>query len=267
MKEQKKKNEFKIDKKKWQVNYDNPSLSGIELRDAENNLISFITIKYDFDTGCGAHRIVVPVNKKLEPIFPKERTFEERIQDKRRLQSKSVVGLSTTSSARRSQAYRRRKANERLLKSNAIPTQEVQSELNDIPAEVVAPAKCVDEPEEPIEIEEVNTTAIASDSSTVMDCVDGPQAEILPQSSKLIERVDELEAGPSRVDNPSVKDFERSRRSDPKKLPNTASLKYLLKQVSPGSKITLADGTVIKKSRRGGARAGAGRKRTRDTPK
>lgn len=43
-------------------------------------------------------------------------------------------------------------------------------------------------------------------------------------------------------------------------------VKLLLKSAPPGACVILADGTVVKKSRRGGARAGAGRKRSRPLP-
>lgn len=43
-------------------------------------------------------------------------------------------------------------------------------------------------------------------------------------------------------------------------------VKLLLKTAAPGASIILPNGTVIKKSRRGGARAGAGRKRSRPLP-
>jgi hypothetical protein len=43
-------------------------------------------------------------------------------------------------------------------------------------------------------------------------------------------------------------------------------IKRLLKSAPPGAALVLSNGTVIKKSRRGGARAGAGRKRSRPLP-
>lgn len=278
----------------WKDNYENESLSGIEFRKGKTNeIVNFIAIKHDEILDDNTFRIAVKVADDDTFTLPPKQTFEEMIQSKRRQQmmlygSGNATSTSTSLSdraarrvaaaARRQQAFTaaisrqraqepqlvagpssgivsaRRRPTPRLsarsrkgaLKRRSPKRPVPASPVRQVPIRPTAGPSNVTHPTPP-----TNTTPASvsyeplSDEalSSFLDTSGAPP----PPNKKVVTSVKELFKH-----NPNL-----SVAVQPKRI------KMLLKDAPPGATIEMPDGTVLKKSRRGGARAGAGRKRSR----
>lgn len=79
----------------WRNNYDNKSLSGIEVLANDGQIVNFITIHHkEVLKDKEAHRTIIRLDENSKPILPAKKTFEELIQAKRRQQA-ILFGHST----------------------------------------------------------------------------------------------------------------------------------------------------------------------------
>lgn len=246
------KKDIKIDKKNWKVNYENPLLSGIELRDMKDNLVHFVAIKDDGEP----HRIMMHVNPNGEPIFPRQQTFEEKIQEKRRQASRST--LSTTTNTRRSSSRRRHDG-------RSMPLEQDSSEAG-------AEFQHYDEHGQPINGDEIPEEAWnwPSNHNDTHNVTRAPPPDHVDASSSLnwTPRPSTSRPNPSRGSKSSRRRSTKSNnrsRARPRSQARPAASKQLvngkpkldlkavraiLKPLAPGTIVTLPDGRVIKKSNR-----------------
>lgn len=278
------------DKYAWETNYHNKSISGIEVKDKNGRVVHFIAI-YHNETlhDIKQHRVTIRLDENGQPMLPPPQTFEEIIQAKRRQQmllygsgatsTNTTTNQTTngTNAARRAAAATKRaKAN---LNRRSVPT---------IPAPQPAPSSTRrsvpggdskrshskkkaskatprqrPQPASKVQLSEntladsfqceeslANTSFDAHTNSTVSDTISVVEQPIPSSSAKPVVT--------------SMKDLNKNNpllsSMDPKEV------KQMVRSAPPGTSIVLPNGTVIRKSRRGGARAGAGRKRSRPLP-
>lgn len=85
-----------LDKCAWRSNYEDKTLSGIEVHASDGQIVNFITIRHkEVLKDREAHRTIVRLDDNSKPILPAKKTFEELIQAKRRQQA-ILYGHSTT---------------------------------------------------------------------------------------------------------------------------------------------------------------------------
>lgn len=269
----------------WQENHANKALSGIEFRRGKSNeLVNFITIKHDeILDPASSFRIAIIVDDEDNTFkLPPKQTFEEMIQAKRRQQMLlyGAGNFATNTSALSERAARRvaamarrqsslnvaiNRQNSRNLDSNTCPnirsrksSKSSRSKSSKRPSSARAPTvqksspttKTVNLKTTPKLIDpNVPSTSEASRSLAAAPVILNASDDSLTSetnSSKLITSMKELAR-----QNPTLGPTDKKQ------------IRTLLRSAAPGASIVLANGTVIKKSRRGGARAGAGRKRNR----
>lgn len=257
-------------KSSWEENYQNKSLSGIEIRDKDGKLVSFIAIRYDeiLDKNT-IHRITIKIDENAKPILPPAQTFEEIIQAKRRQQmllygsgSSTTTTLSDRTARRVAAAARQSSASRPLPPSRRVavtlpkPSRSSKSKKKKSSGSKKAKPAVSALKTEPLKLnaesQASKQAAPRSKSNTSPAANPAANAPVtLPPSTSASSVVT------------SMKDFKKHMPSlpiDPKEV------KLLLKSAPPGACVVLADGTIVKKSRRGGARVGAGRKRSRPLP-
>lgn len=237
----------------WESNYSNKKLSGIEVKDKDGILVNFVTIKHDeiLDNNT-PHRITINLDENEKPRLPPRQTFDEIIQAKRRQQmllygsgSSNSGALLSDRTARRVAAAARQTASAASLSRRSMTgiSRRTSSNRNRSRSRK-KPRRIIKSSLDPAErIPTVTPKKVVAEPP---------------------ENVDEPTPGTSAQVITSMKDLNKQnamfKSVDPKEV------KLLLKSALPGSSIVLPNGTVIKKSRRGGARAGAGRKRSRPLP-
>lgn len=268
----------------WRENHANKSLSGIEFRKVKTNeLVNFITIKHDeILERMSSFRVAIIVSEDDNTFtLPQKQTFEEMIQAKRRQQmllygaggftantsalseraARRVAAMarrqsslnvainrqsarnlnSTTSPAIRSRKSSKSSRNRSSKKSSSSKT---SSKLKSVPSKTAAPKPML-KPTDP----NVPSTSGTSKSSNVTPVVLNASDDSLASdasNTKMITSMKELAR-----QNPMLGATDKKQ------------IRSMLRSAAPGASIVLSNGTVIKKSRRGGARAGAGRKRNR----
>lgn len=274
-----------LDPKKctWEQNYHNQNLSGIEFRRSKgNDLVKFIAIKHADKSE--PYRIIIQVNEADETFtLPPKQTFEEMIQAKRRQQMLLYgPGTSSTSSsavlsdraARRVAAAARRQSNLGAAASRQHGTETAESARRSRLRVRPSKKKGKKKPSKPA----------ANNSSTTAPEATTSKAIIVNNNNDSTFKVPKTNAQPTKAKSSLAQKAEVKPPSEP--IPSTSGkvltsmkelvkhnpllssidtkeVKMLLKSAPPGASIVLPNGTVIRKSRRGGARAGAGRKRSR----
>lgn len=278
------------DRSNWEMNCNNKSISGIEVRDKNGKLVSFITIKHDEVLENKApHRITIKLNDNSEPLLPPPQTFEEIIQAKRRQQqllynhassSASTATLSNRTARRVATAARQTVSAAVALgrrgisgsNSRTLPRSNIRSSSNRGRSNKRSKKK-VKSTLGVIETSlQTNSTTAPQQQFPANTQPKVPPITISTNHSKnrapeIIHHQNSFEPTPSTSTASvvtSMKDLNKNnpllQSVDPKEV------KLLLKSAPPGASVVLPNGTVIKKSRRGGARAGAGRKRSRPLP-
>lgn len=253
------------DRSVWEDSYNNKALSGIEFKDHNGKLVNFIVVKHDEILEKNRpHRITIRLNENAEPILPPPRTFEEIIQAKRR-QQMILYGSGSSSSAALSERVRRVAAAARQRVSAAAANVSRRS--------IASNRRCVN----PIRSTNRNRSRTKSRSRKKARPALVSSPDGIPSTSKTTtapinpethepEQNDPAEPSPGTSSQvfTSLKDLNKFNPLF--KSVDTKEVKLLLKSAPPGASIVLPNGTVIKKSRRGGARVGAGRKRSRPYP-
>lgn len=201
---------IEFSKSNWEANYNNKNISGIEFKDASGNIVHFVVIENKSNPQqinneqqlCKdkAFRSVVQISEDGRPILPEKQTFDQLIQEKRRLQA-ILYNNSTSSAATTASTLTHRRA------VNAVRRIARQTALK-----------------KSLKTTKKSTSASSSKSGSI-------SLKTSDQKKKFYNKVD----------------------------PKIA--KALIRSAPAGSTVTLPDGTLIKKSRRGGARPGAGRRR------
>lgn len=278
-----------LDKSNWEVSYNNKSISGIEVRDRNGKLVNFITIKHDeVLENKVPHRITIKLNENSEPLLPPPLTFEEIIQAKRRQQqllynhaasTSSNTTLSTRTARRVATAARqtvsaavalsrrgipgatRRRLPRSTLRGTSArgrtkksrrkpkPTQDggidiqQQTIKQELPIQPKVPPITISTNHSKNRIPEVINSHHYNNHQNSFEPTPSTSTGSVITSMRDLNK-----------NNPLLQSV------DPKEV------KHLLKAAPPGASVVLPNGTVIKKSRRGGARAGAGRKRSRPLP-
>lgn len=286
--------------KNWESNYSNKLLSGIEIRNNKGKLVNFIIIKHDeILDNKQSHRISINLNENSEPLLPEPQTFEQMIQAKRRQQnilfaqskdshhhriqhhSSTKTNRPTTSSVLTSANNRtiRRTATRRSV-TNAISRARKTLKNKRIASSVVSGQVLVGKKRK-IPKSTLNTFAnqkpstssgtIATLSTTNPSTSAGSMNKI--KKGKIEKKSKELKASSKNGSLSATSTAGQSTSSgivSSKKIAETEmdpkELKLILKATPPGATVVLPSGLVIRKSRRGGARAGAGRKRSRPLP-
>ena len=265
----------------WQENYANEMLSGIEFRNEKSNeVVRFITIRHNeiLDSKT-AFRIAIKVDEEGTFTLPPKQTFEEMIQAKRRQQMLLYgPGNSTILSDR---AARRVAAAARRQSALTAAINRQQSSEQPRSAAPPPPVPRSSRPskskrksgsKKPKVTKESNPTIKPIES---FDTSDSPPKQLAKKVDIQIEPVQVLEPTIETSNEPApstsgkvVTSIKQLVKHNPNlnSLGINMSMKALLKSVPAGSCVLLPDGTVLKKSRRGGARAGAGRKRSRPLP-
>lgn len=256
-------------KSTWEDSYNNKSLSGIEFKDKNGKLVNFIVIKHDEILKNRTHRITIRLDENAKPILPPPRTFEEIIQAKRRQQA-ILYGSGSSSNATLSERTARRVA--------AAARQAVSAAAANLTRRSgTTTASSHRRPANPNRNSNKSRSKSKSKSRKKPRPTPQPSSpERVPSTSKatttLKTEKSEPEqnysvqppSGPSNQVFTSLKDL--NKYNPLFNSVDTKEVKILLKSAPPGASIILPNGTVIKKSRRGGARAGAGRKRSRPYP-
>lgn len=281
------------EKNLWEANYRDQTVSGIEIRDKNDRLVHFIAIKHkEVLKDDPPHRITIKLNENSEPILPAPQTFEEKIQAKRRQQMISYGPSSSSNQMLSIRSSRSIAASRRALAASSLTRRPVANLSRARPTSRRTKSSRSSRSSSSRRSRKKAKPAVrnAPDEGTSQTFDDSiPEAdeqqqqqqtktpEPVPNIPKKIARSPtqnsqnsqnssssiESNAGPSaRVMVASLKDLKKSgslitESLDPKEV------KLMLKSAPPGSSIVLPNGCVIKKSRRGGARVGAGRKRSR----
>lgn len=300
------------DKSSWENNYNNKSISGIEVRNKSGKLVNFITIKHDeILENKVPHRITIKLNENAEPVLPPPQTFEEIIQAKRRQQmllygsgsssgailsdrrarqasaaarqiataaasssrSRSLTSLTNSSRSNRSNISRRRSggsSSRRRSSKKKVPPPKQTNVPTSAPAQepltptISTPAAKTPSPPKSSQATSGSTKKSPSSSQKASSPSTSANRLSTVESAedKVTQPTDEPKPGSSHKPLiTSLKDLHKDhplfKTVDPKEV------KFLLKLTEPGALVELPDGTIIRKSRRGGARAGAGRKRSR----
>lgn len=288
------------DKSNWEMNYNNKSISGIEVRDKNGKLINFITIKHDeVLENKTPHRITIKLNENSEPLLPPPQTFEEIIQAKRRQQqllynhassSASNATLSNRTARRVATAARQTVSaavalgrrgisgtNSRTLprsnlrgssnrgRSNRRSKKKVKPTLSSIETPLQTHNTITQQQQQQQQQFPVNIQPKVPPITISTNHSKNRTPEVIHHRSNSFEPTPSTSTASVGVGLvTSMKDLNKNNpllhSVDPKEV------KLLLKSAPPGASVVLPNGTVIKKSRRGGARAGAGRKRSRPLP-
>lgn len=275
-------------KSNWEMNYNNKSISGIEVRDKNGKLVNFITIKHDeVLENKVPHRITIKLNENSEPLLPPPLTFEEIIQAKRRQQqllynhansTTTNSTLSTRTARRVATAARQTVSAAVALSRRGIPSSTrrrlPRSTLRGTSARGrTKKSRRKTKPTQDGALE-IQQPTIKQEIPTIQPKV--PPITISTNHSK--NRIPEVihhyqnqqnsfEPTPSTSTGSIITSMRDLNKNNPLlESVDPKEVKHLLKAAPPGASVILPNGTVIKKSRRGGARAGAGRKRSRPLP-
>lgn len=283
----------------WETNYNNKLTSGIEVKDKNGNLVNFITIKHDdvLDNKT-PHRITISLNENSEPLLPPPETCGARHRHRRQLcddltsASCSPNGILTDGATTRDAPVARsaplsrrvipgggrRSLPRSNIRSSSSRSKKKSSKKRAKPtlAEPQTPATIFEQATPPRLEESVTAPVITPAPSPAQPKIPPIKISALTpkkKASPIIDlQPDTFEPTPSTSNGPqqpksyltSMKDLNKNnplfKSIDPKEV------KLLLKSAAPGAQVVLPNGTVIRKSRRGGARAGAGRKRSRPLP-
>lgn len=261
----------------WLENYENDKLSGIEFRKGKTNkIVNFIAIQHDEILDNNSFRIAVKVDEDDTFTLPPKQTFEEMIQAKRRQQmllygpgnsaSNSAV-LSDRAARRVAAAARRQSAltaainrqHNNATSSSEIPRRRpkpsVRARRKIVKKKPKPKSPANQNPTPNINPPPASTPALAANFKSIVNESFSNSADtsnLVPAApnGKVVTSVKELYK-----QNPRLSEMVEAKK-----------IKLLLKDAPPGAHIVMPDGTVLKKSRRGGARAGAGRKRSRPLP-
>lgn len=283
----------------WERNYSDKSLSGIEFRDKNDRIVHFIAIKHkEVLNNEPPHRITIKMNENNEPIMPVPQTFEEKMEAKRRAQmlpnpvtkvatsnttssSSNTQGTSTTERAARRIVDMRRRRHPislapqcKVLPSYMYPPhmrpnlrattkrtklqkgkrgkKKVKVSQRNAPVRNIMLEPTTTSPEFSHTLQAGTSTATATASTSTT-------------KTKKISRTSSYNSEPtpstSSLSPVSLKELKKSGLHNESL--DIKEVKLMLKSAPPGGHVVLPNGIVIKKSRRGGARIGAGRKRSR----
>lgn len=267
----------------WQENHANKSLSGIEFRKAKTNeLVNFITIKHDeILEQSSSFRIAIIVNDEDNTfMLPPKQTFEEMIQAKRRQQMLlyGAGGCTPNPSALSERAARRVAAMARRQSSlNSAISRQSTRNLNNTVGPTVRPRKSSKSSRNRSSKRSSSSkssptksgSAKSSGSKTTpgLDELDRPSTSgtsRAPEVAPIVMNTSDDSIKSESSNNKTITSMKELARQIPALgATDKKQIKSLLRSAAPGASIVLSNGTVIKKSRRGGARKGAGRKRNR----
>lgn len=240
------------DKHVWESNYHNKSINGIEVTDKNGKVVHFIAIHHNEALhDIKSHRVTIKLDENDHPMLPAPRTFEEIIQAKRRQQMLLYGSGATSSSTTHSRSLKdisghRTAAAAASSTAHSRSTKETSGHKSGASGSSTAHSRTIKDI--PTAHKSGGVTSSAAQSRAPKAQPDTPGHKSGPIS-------------PTANQSATLKDSPGSSSSlDPKEV------KKILKSAPPGASIVLPNGTVIKKSRRGGARAGAGRKRSRPLP-
>lgn len=236
--------------------YTNKSVSGVEIHD-RGKVVKFIAILHDETLGnIKPFRVSMGLDKHGLPKFPPKQTFDEIIQAKRRQQMLLYGPAAATKrikSVAPDPAPAPRASTGTRTEAIAAPEREPSKKSHPKKQSVLPPQQAADPvPSTSSSNETVVSPAkdlVKNSSPKKQSAPASPAPSVGASSEAIVTSMKDLNKN-----NPLMKHL------DPKEI------KQMVRQAPPGTSIVLPNGTVIKKSRRGGARAGAGRKRSRAVP-
>lgn len=272
----------------WRVKHNDKALSGIEVLDAKGKLINFIVINHDEILDCAEvkpHRVTIELDENSKPLLPRPQKFDVRIQKQQSkskkkkknkskkiksnrnpssvnnadarpshshahiqqsgLQSNLPTQLRSKSKSKSSKSKKSKKSNKTKSQPSLPPLEQQQQQLqqSQLKQERLSP---LPQPELQSRLELVHVPLPPLPDT--IPSTSGAQSTIIPPNSK-------------KPIVTSIRDL--TKQEAIREVVDPKELKLLLKSTPPGGQITLPNGTIFRKSRRGGARAGAGRKRSK----